>query len=439
PVHGTFATAAAALDRVADMGFDVVSLPPIHPIGHTSRKGRGNRVVALPGDVGSPWAVGSAAGGHDAVHPELGTIADFDAFVGRAGELGLEIALDLALQCSPDHPWVTRHPEWFRTRPDGTIACVETPRQRSRDIYPLDFENDMAGIRAEALRVVEHWVDHGVRIFRVDNPHTKPPALWHWLIWAVKERHPDVLFLAEALTRPARLFGLARLGFTQSYTHFTWHESQDELIAFARGLVARCDEMRPNLFVNTSDILPRSLQRGGLAAFALRAALAATLSPTWGVYSGFELGEADVLASGSEEHAASERFQLRPRDFDTALTAGTSLEPWLTRLNDIRRANPALLDLRSLRCHHVANESLIAYSKRDPATGAIVLCVVTLDPEVPQEGIVEWDLAALGLPAGERFGVYDEVSGEILEWGESAYVKLDPRRNIAHIAAVVPA
>ncbi|HKN97081.1 MAG TPA: alpha-amylase family glycosyl hydrolase, partial [Pseudonocardiaceae bacterium] len=437
PVHGTFRTAASALDRIAGMGFDVVYLPPIHPIGHANRKGKDNRVVAGPDDVGSPWAIGSAAGGHDAVHPDLGTIADFDAFVGRARELGLEIALDLALQCSPDHPWVTEHPEWFRTRPDGTIAYAENPPKRYQDIYPLDFETDMVGIRNEVLRVVEHWIAHGVRIFRVDNPHTKPPALWHWLIWTVKRRHPDVLFLAEAFTRPARLFGLARLGFTQSYTYFTWRDTQRELIEFADDLVARCDEMRPNLFVNTPDILPKSLQHGGLAAFALRAALAATLSPSWGVYSGFELGEADVLAPGGEEYAASERFQLRPRDFAGAVAAGRSLEPWLTRLNEIRRDHPALLDRRSLRCHPVANEALIAYSKRDPASGEIVLCVITLDPDVPQEGIVEWDLDALGLPCGERFVVYDEVSGEMFEWGESAYVKLDPRRDVAHIAAVV--
>ncbi|HEX5120974.1 MAG TPA: maltotransferase domain-containing protein [Pseudonocardiaceae bacterium] len=437
PVHGTLATAAAALDRIAGMGFDVVYLPPIHPIGHTSRKGRDNRVAALPGDVGSPWAIGASAGGHDAVHPDLGTIDDFDAFVGRARELGLEIALDLALQCSPDHPWVTGHPEWFRARPDGTIAYAENPPKRYQDIYPLDFETDMPGIQAEVLRVVEHWIAHGVRVFRVDNPHTKPPALWHWLIWTVKERHPDVLFLAEAFTRPARLFGLARLGFTQSYTYFTWRDTQCELAEFAADLVARCDEMRPNLFVNTPDILPKGLQRGGMAAFALRAALAATLSPTWGVYSGFELGEADVLAPGGEEYAASERFELRPRDFAAAVAAGTSLEPWLERLNEIRRAHPALLDLRSLRCHPVANEALIAYSKRDPASGEIVLCVVTLDPETTQECVVEWDLDALGLPAGERFSVYDEVSGEIFEWGESAYVKLDPRRDVAHIAVVI--
>jgi starch synthase (maltosyl-transferring) len=253
----------------------------------------------------------------------------------------------------------------------------------------------------------------------------------------VKRRHPDVLFLAEAFTRPARLFGLARLGFTQSYTYFTWRDTQRELVEFARDLVDRCDEMRPNLFVNTPDILPKGLQRGGLAAFALRAALAATLSPSWGVYSGFELGEADVLVPGGEEYAASERFQLRPRDFAAALAEGESLEPWLARLNEIRHDHPALLDQRGMRCHPVANESLVAYSKRDPASGEIVLCVVTLDPEVPQEGIVEWDLDALGLPCGERFAVYDEVSGEMFEWGESAYVKLDPRRNVAHIAAVI--
>ncbi|MGX4653733.1 maltotransferase domain-containing protein [Micromonospora sp. SCSIO 07396] len=434
PVHGTWATATTELDRIARMGFDVVYLPPIHPIGEVNRKGRNNSVVAAPGDPGSPWAIGSAAGGHDAVHPELGTIDEFDAFVARATQLGLEVALDLALQCAPDHPWVTEHPEWFTTNPDGSIAYAENPPKRYEDIYPLNFDNDPEGIRAEMLRVVLYWVDHGVRFFRVDNPHTKPADFWHWLIWTVKRQRPDVLFLAEAFTRPARLYGLARLGFSQSYTYFTWRTSRAELVAFAVDLVAHADECRPNLFVNTPDILHASLQHGGPAMFAVRAALAATLSPTWGVYSGFELFENQALGETSEEYLDSEKYQLRPRDWATAVAQDRSLELWLTRLNQIRRAHPALRRLRSLHVHPTDNEALLAYSKQDPATGDLVLVVVNLDPRHPREGFVHWDMPVLGLPADGRFTVLDEVSGELFGWGADTYVKLDPQRAVAHIA-----
>ncbi len=273
-VHGTFVTAAKELDRVAAMDFDVVYLPPIHPVGTVHRKGRNNSVHAGPGDVGSPWAIGSAEGGHDAIDPELGTMEDFDAFVARTNDLGMEVALDFALQCAPDHPWVKEHPEWFTVRPDGTIAYAENPPKKYQDIYPVNFDNDPEGIYNEVLRVVLLWVEHGVRIFRVDNPHTKPPNFWHWLIWQVKARYPDVLFLAEAFTRPARLFGLARLGFTQSYSYFTWRTEKAELTEFALMHAERCDEARPNLFVNTPDILHESLQHGGRGMFAIRAALA---------------------------------------------------------------------------------------------------------------------------------------------------------------------
>ncbi|MGH3622765.1 MAG: maltotransferase domain-containing protein, partial [Sciscionella sp.] len=330
PVHGTLRTAAAELDRVAHMGFDVAYLPPIHPIGIVNRKGPNNSVVSVPEDVGSTWAIGSSDGGHDAIAPELGTFHDFDEFVARANELGLEVALDFALQCAPDHPWVGQHPEWFTTRPDGSIAYAENPPKRYQDIYPLNFDNDPGGIYAEVLRVVLLWISHGVRIFRVDNPHTKPPDFWHWLIWQVKKQHPDVLFLAEAFTRPARLYGLAKLGFTQSYTYFTWRVSKQELTDFGIELVAHADEARPNLFVNTPDILHASLQHGAPAMFALRAALAATMSPTWGVYSGYELFESEPVRAGSEEYLNSEKYELRPRDFAGALAEGRSLQPWLT-------------------------------------------------------------------------------------------------------------
>jgi starch synthase (maltosyl-transferring) len=438
PVHGTFTTAARELDRIAGMGFDVVYLPPIHPIGEVNRKGPNNAIHAGPDDVGTPWAIGSAEGGHDAVHPRLGTLEDFDAFLARAGELGMEVALDFALQCAPDHPWVKEHPEWFTTRPDGTIAYAENPPKRYQDIYPLNFDSDPRGSYAEMLRVMLFWVQRGVRIFRVDNPHTKPPDFWQWLIWQVKDRYPDVLFLSEAFTRPARLYGLARLGFTQSYTYFTWRTGKQELTEYATELASRMDEMRPNFFVNTPDILHASLQHGGPGMFAIRATLAATLSPSWGVYSGFELFENTPAAPGSEEYLNSEKYQLRPRDFAAAAAAGRSLDPWITRLNAIRRAHPALQQLRTLRFHRVDNTSLLAYSKTDPASGDTVICVVTLEPFSTVSGTLWLDLPALGLDWLDRFDVYDEVSGETYRWGELNYVQLQPWRAVAHIVWLCP-
>ena len=433
PVHGTFATAIGELDRIAKMGFDVVYLPPIHPIGEVNRKGANNAVQAGPDDVGSPWAIGSVEGGHDALHPRLGTFEDFEAFVARAGELGMEVALDYALQCAPDHPWAKEHQEWFTTRPDGTIAYAENPPKRYQDIYPLNFDSDPRGSYLEMLRVLLFWVERGVRIFRVDNPHTKPPDFWQWLIWQVKDRHPDVLFLAEAFTRPARLYGLARLGFTQSYTYFTWRTDKQELTEYATELASRADEMRPNFFVNTPDILHESLQQGGPGMFAIRAALAATLSPSWGVYSGFELFENTAVAPGSEEYLDSEKYQLRPGDFAGALAQGRSLEPWITQLNAIRRVHPALQQLRNLQFHLVSSESLLAYSKTDPATGDTVICVVTLEPFNTVSGMVWLDLPALGLTAQDRFRVYDEVSGETYDWGQANFVQLQPWLAVAHI------
>lgn len=438
PVHGTFATSLPMLDRAAAMGFDVVYLPPIHPIGRVNRKGRNNTLDPGPDDVGSPWAIGAEEGGHDAVHPDLGTIDDFDAFVARAHELDLEVALDLALQAAPDHPWAREHPEYFTVLPDGTIAYAENPPKKYQDIYPVNFDNAPEAIYAEVLRVVRFWVDHGVRIFRVDNPHTKPPSFWAWLIEEVKKEHPDVLFLAEAFTRPAVLFGLARLGFTQSYTYFTWRTGKEELVEFGEMVRDRWDESRPNLFVNTPDILHESLQVGGRGMFALRAALAATLSPTWGVYSGYELYEHEPVRPGSEEYLNSEKYELRPRDFAAALEQGRSLEPWLTRLNEVRRAHPALQQMRTLRFHDVDNEALLAYSKTDPATGDAVVVVVTLDPHQPQEGTLHLDLEALGVEPGGSLVVQDEVSGASFTWGEHNYVRLDPAVAVAHVAAVVP-
>ncbi|MEO6821720.1 MAG: alpha-1,4-glucan--maltose-1-phosphate maltosyltransferase, partial [Candidatus Nanopelagicales bacterium] len=409
PRSGTFVSAAERLPAIAEMGFDVVYLTPIHPIGTSFRKGPNNSTVAGPDDPGSPWAIGSPDGGHDAIHPGLGSQADFDSFVRRAGELGMEVALDLALQCSPDHPWVSEHPEWFLRRADGSIAYAENPPKKYQDIYPLSFDTDPEGLYAEVLRVVQHWMTHGVRIFRVDNPHTKPVAFWERLIWEVNASDPDVLFLAEAFTRPAMMRLLGEIGFQQSYTYFTWRNEKWELEEYLRELAGPLSaSMRPNLFVNTPDILSAYLQYGGPAAFAIRATLAATLSPTWGVYSGFELYEHVAVRPGSEEYLDSEKYQYRPRDWSHAPLAG-----YLTRLNEIRRDHPALHHLRNLRFHASDNEGVICFSKRlDPAPGMpadtptdTVLVVVNLDPHAVRETTVRLDMPALGMDWAEQFDV----------------------------------
>ncbi len=433
PVHGTFETAAAALPRVASMGFNVVYLPPIHPIGKVHRKGRNNTVTAEPGDVGSPWAIGSDEGGHDAIHPDLGTIDDFDRFVAAARDNGLEVALDLALQCAPDHPWAKDHREWFTELPDGTIAYAENPPKKYQDIYPLNFDNDPGGLYDEVLRVVRHWMDHGIKIFRVDNPHTKPPNFWAWLISQVKAIDPDVLFLAEAFTRPARLNGLAKLGFTQSYSYFTWRTAKWEIEEFGRQIAEHADYTRPNLFVNTPDILHESLQHGGPGMFAIRAVLASTMGSSWGVYSGYELYEHLPVREGSEEYLDSEKYELRPRDFEAALAHGQSLEPFLRRLNEIRHLHPALCQMRTITFHHIDNDALLAYSKFDPVSGDTVLVVVTLNAFGPEEGTLWLDMAALGMQPYDRFWVRDEITGEEYQWGQSNYVRLEPARAVAHI------
>ncbi|MGY1636482.1 alpha-1,4-glucan--maltose-1-phosphate maltosyltransferase [Geodermatophilus sp. SYSU D00742] len=436
PTHGTFTTAADRLPAVADMGFDVVYLPPIHPIGKVNRKGRNNTLTPGPDDVGSPWAIGSDEGGHDAVHPQLGTMDDFRAFVARTRELGMEVALDFALQAAPDHPWVKSHPEWFTTKPDGTIAYAENPPKKYQDIYPINFDNDPEGIYAECLRVIRVWIDAGVRIFRVDNPHTKPLDFWHWLIWTVKETDPDVLFLAEAFTRPAMMHQLARLGYTQSYTYFTWRTQRGELEDYGRELARNCHYMRPNFFVNTPDILHESLQFGGPPMFKIRAVLASMMSPTWGVYSGFELFEHVAVRPGSEEYLDSEKYQLRPRDWAAAEASGRSLAPYLRRLNEIRRAHPALQQLRTLRFHGVDNPNLICFSKTDPGSQDAVIVVVNLSSHHTQIGTTALDLPALGLEWYERFTVTDELNGASYDWGQFNYLELDPYREPAHVFSV---
>ncbi|CCH89896.1 Glucanase glgE [Modestobacter italicus] len=436
PTHGTFAQAAERLPAIAEMAFDVVYLPPIHPIGHTNRKGKNNTLVAHADDVGSPWAIGSEEGGHDAVHPQLGTLEDFEAFVARTRELGMEVALDLALQATPDHPWVREHPEWFTTKPDGTIAYAENPPKKYQDIYPINFDNDPEGLYAEVLRVVRHWTAAGVRIFRVDNPHTKPLNFWHWLIWEVKKTDPDVLFLAEAFTRPAMMHQLARIGFTQSYTYFTWRTERWELEEYGRELAANAHYMRPNFFVNTPDILHETLQIGGPPMFKIRAVLAALMSPTWGVYSGYELFEHVGLRPGSEEYLDTEKFQLRPRDWAAAEASGRTLAPYLRRLNEIRRAHPALQQLRTLRFHPTDNENLLCFSKTDPASDDAVLVVVSLNSTYTQIGTTSLDMPALGLDWSDRFAVTDEITGAHYDWGQSNYVELDPYREPAHVFTV---
>jgi len=434
--HGTFAAAKAELPRIARMGFDIVYLPPIHPIGERNRKGRNNSVVCEEGDVGSPWAIGSAAGGHDAVHPQLGTIDDFDDFVAAARALNLEVALDFALQCAPDHPWVTEHPEWFTTRPDGSIAYAENPPKKYQDIYPINFDNDPAGIYAETLRVVRYWISHGVTVFRVDNPHTKPINFWEWLIGQVHLENPDVIFLAEAFTKPAMMHELGRIGFGQSYTYFTWRTGKQELIDYGVELVASADHMRPNFFPTTPDILHASLQFGGRAMFAIRAVLAATLSPSWGVYSGYELFEHEAVRPGSEEFLDSEKYQLRPRDFQGALDRGESLEPLIRRLNEVRREHRALQHLTGLWFHGVSSESLLCYSRRDEQTGDVVLVVVCLAPTGSHWAQLDLNMPALGLKWGETFQVQDQLSGEVYQWSNQSTVGLEPATRVAHVLTV---
>ncbi|MEV6547813.1 alpha-1,4-glucan--maltose-1-phosphate maltosyltransferase [Streptomyces sp. NPDC051597] len=437
PVSGTFRTAAERLPAVAAMGFDVVYLPPVHPIGTTFRKGPNNSLAAAPGDVGVPWAIGSPDGGHDAIHPDLGTLDDFDHFVRTARDLRMEVALDFALQCSPDHPWVDKHPEWFHHRADGTIAYAENPPKKYQDIYPLAFDRDMPGLVAETVRILRFWMDHGVRIFRVDNPHTKPVVFWEQVLAEVNGSDPDVVFLAEAFTRPAMMHTLARIGFQQSYTYFTWRNTKQELTEYLTELTGEAAAyMRPNFFVNTPDILHAYLQHGGRPAFEVRAVLAATLSPSWGVYAGYELCENTALHAGSEEYLNSEKYELRPRDWEAAEREGRSLAPLLTTLNRIRRRHPALRQLRSLRFHHTDNDAVLAYSKRSGSN--TVLVVANLDPHHTQEATVSLDMPELGLAWHEPVPVRDELTGETYHWGRANYVRLEPGRAPAHILVLRP-
>ena len=435
--EGGFKGSLDRLDAVADMGFDVVYFPPIHPIGTTARKGPNNTLTPGPDDPGSPWAIGGPEGGHTSIHPDLGSEEEFAAVVDKAQALGMEIALDYALQCSPDHPWVTEHPEWFHHRPDGTIKYAENPPKKYQDIYPINFwpEDDADRVALwEACRdILVHWIDRGIRIFRVDNPHTKPVAFWEWCIADVQAEHPDVLFLAEAFTRPAMMSKLAEIGFSQSYTYFTWRHEKVELTEYVEQLAhgPLADVMRPNFWPNTPDILGGVLRHGNRAAFLLRYLLAATLTPNFGVYSGYELRENEPASDTNEEYLYSEKYEAKDRDWDRP----DSLAPFMTKLNGIRRAHPALQQLREIHFHHVDNPQVIAYTKGSRASGDLVLVIVNLDPVHTQEATVHLDLHAVGLPEWEPYRAHDELTGESYEWqGSANYVRFEPALDrVGHV------
>lgn len=445
-VSGTLRTAAERLPAVADMGFDVVYLTPIHPIGEVNRKGPNNTLTAGPEDPGSPYAIGSKEGGHDAIEPSLGDFDDLDAFVARANELGLEVALDIALQCAPDHPWVTSHPEWFTTRSDGTIAYAENPPKKYQDIYPLNFDNDPAGIYAEVRRVIQVWIDHGITIFRVDNPHTKPVEFWQWLIADVAKDHPEVIWLAEAFTKPAMMHNLGRIGFQQSYTYYAWRHQPWEIREYLDELIGdTASYMRPSFWPTTHDILTPYMQYGGPAAWKLRAALAATLVPTYGIYAGYELMES-VARPGAQEQNDNEKYQFKDRRWADYAPGGPkegqSIDWYLRRLNEIRRAHPALEHLRNLRWHGVDDENFIVFSKsRDIGDGAnggqdTIIVIANTDPHATRETWVHLDMGALGLRGDEGFVAHDLLSDATWHWGEHNFVRLGPDAENVHIIHV---
>jgi starch synthase (maltosyl-transferring) len=434
--HGTFDEVAARLDYVAAMGFDVLYLPPIHPIGRAQRKGRNNAVACEPDDPGSPWAIGGAAGGHEAVHPELGTLAQFRQLLEKATSLGMRLAIDVAFQASPDHPYVAQHPDWFVHRADGSIQFAENPPKQYQDVYPFDFTGPAwRALWTELRGVFLTWIERGVRIFRVDNPHTKPLPFWQWCIDSVKSRHPDVVFLAEAFTRPKLMYALAKAGFSQSYTYFTWRTSKADLEAYLREISRPevADFFRPNFWPNTPDILPEHLQFGGRATFVARAVLAATLSPSWGIYGpAFELMEHEARP-GSEEYLDNEKYQLRSWN----LQDPQSLAPVIRRLNRIRRESVALQDLAGLAFHATDNDYVICYSKRSRDDADVVLVVVNLDPIHRHSAWITLDHAALGVDPGAPLQTHDLIGDARFLWhGPRAFVDLDPAVMPAHVLRV---
>ncbi|KGN34848.1 alpha-1,4-glucan:maltose-1-phosphate maltosyltransferase [Knoellia sinensis KCTC 19936] len=444
---GTLRTAAKRLTAVAGMGFDVIYLTPIHPIGSAAKKGPNNTLDAGPDDPGSPYAIGSPDGGHDAIHPDLGTFEDFDFFVAEARRLGLEVAMDIALQCSPDHPWVQEHPEWFTTRADGTIAFAENPPKKYQDIYPLNFDNDPEGAYAEMRRMIQVWIDHGVTLFRVDNPHTKPVEFWQWLIQDVAQDHPDIIWLSEAFTKPAMMRTLAKVGFQQSYTYYAWRNTKPELQEYVEELATETAHyMRPSFWPTTHDILTPYMQFGGPAAWKLRAALAGTLVPTYGIYAGYELME-HVARPGAEEQIDNEKYQYKNRhweDFEPGgAREGQSLAWYLRRLNEIRRQHPALHWLRNITFHHVDDENIMAFSKRrvipmDPTTGApehedVVIVIANLDPHSTRWSRVVFDMPSLGLHPDEGFRAHDLITDQWWDFLRETMVRLGPDHEPVHI------
>jgi starch synthase (maltosyl-transferring) len=433
-VHGTFKDCERLLSYVASMGFDTLYLPPIHPVGYTHRKGKNNSITAAADDPGSPWAIGSAEGGHKSIHPQLGTVEEFRSFVAKAESLDLEVALDLAYQCSPDHPYVREHPKWFRWRPDGTVQFAENPPKKYQDIYPLDFTTEEWRALWEELKsIVEFWREQGIRIFRVDNPHTKPLPFWQWLIDTVKQDHPEVIFLAEAFTRPKVMYRLGKLGFTQSYSYFTWRNTKAEITEYFQELTQTevREYFRPNLWPNTPDILPEYLQFGGRAAFMLRLLLAATLSGNYGIYGpAFELLENRPREAGSEEYLDSEKYEIKHWNRESA----DSLKDFITRINKIRKDNPALKCDWSLCFHEIDNEQMVCYTKRTEDLGNIILVVVNLDPHHVQSGWVRIPLEPLQLAATDSYQAHDLLTGARFLWhGARNYVQLDPKNGPAHI------
>ncbi len=434
---GTFQSAAKRIPDVAAMGFDVLYIPPIHPIGHSHRKGKNNSLSAEPGDAGVPWAIGNSDGGHDAINPELGTMKDFEDFLKVAKKNKIEVALDLALQCSPDHPWVKTNPEWFTKRADGTIAYAENPPKKYQDIYPINFDNDYEGLFQEIYRIITLWIDKGISIFRVDNPHTKPVHFWQEMIAKVNSKYPEVIFLSESFTTPAMMHSLGKAGFQQSYTYFTWRTSKHELTEYGREVSNHTSAFfRPNFWVNTPDILPFHLQSGNPAVFALRAVLAATMTPSWGMYAGYELYEHIPIAEGKEEYRDSEKYEIKVRDWPGAAKKGITLAPFITQLNQIRRENIALQRLRNLVFHNTDNENVIAYSKKEGDN--LILVVVNLDGLRSQETTVHWDMWHFGFDR-ESFQVTDLLDNKNFNWTKHTYIKLDPARpngKVAHICRV---
>jgi starch synthase (maltosyl-transferring) len=435
---GTLKSAVDRLDHIAAMGFDVVYIPPVHPIGTTNRKGKNNSTVAAADDVGSPYAIGSVDGGHRSVAPELGTVADVGELASACRERGMDLAIDIAFNCSPDHPWVREHPEWFVHRPDGSIQYAENPPKKYEDIYPLDFESEeWATLWQELADVFRFWIDQGVTIFRVDNPHTKSFAFWEWALATIRRDHPETIFLSEAFTRPRVMQRLAKIGFNQSYTYFAWRQSSSELREYFEELSTETlDYFRPSAWPNTHDILTEQMQTGGRPAFITRAVLAATLSPTWGIYGPvYELLEREPRP-GVEDYLDSEKYQIRNWNLDDP----DSIAPLITRLNEIRRSHPALTDLASIRFHNTDNPALLCFTKTDPTgAGAPVLVVVNVDPFSEHSGRVDIDLAAIGLPYGSEYDLVDRLGGESHRWiGNDNYVELSPWGTVAHVFTVHP-